>query len=210
MVYMLCPISSGTLWNSKKSRTDEIHANSTPVEEGQTPLNLSGKDLEGAKLHFDCTNPQRYRMKFVGNTTKMLCVLGRLKETKDQGLQFLQTTSFRIMAYVTIPGDCSHRLDSSERRSRNFREASSTKASTLGHVEEATRTAAAAARFQHRRSKTLDTGRLGEARPKCNTTQHITETDQAVGNRMPSVSKMEVDTHLGDKVCTESFFKPGY
>ena len=27
----------------------------------------------------------------------------------------------------------------------------------------------------------------------------ITETDQAPGNRMPSTSKMEVDTHLGDK-----------
>ena len=36
--------------------------------------------------------------------------------------------------------------------------------------------------------------------------KHITETDQALENRMQPISKMGVDTHLGDKeVSTDAF-----
>ena len=38
--------------------------------------------------------------------------------------------------------------------------------------------------------------------------KHITEADQVLGNRMQSISKMDVDTHLGDKeVSTDAFSK---
>ena len=36
--------------------------------------------------------------------------------------------------------------------------------------------------------------------------KHNTDTDQALGNSMQSISKMDVDTHLGDReVSTDAF-----
>ena len=37
----------------------------------------------------------------------------------------------------------------------------------------------------------------------------VTETDQAPGNRMRSISKMDVDTHLGDKEVSTNAFSNG-
>ena len=70
----------------------------------------------------------------------------------------------------------------------------------------AARTAAAAAHFQHRRNKTLETIDLGSHAEMQDNSKHITEADQAPGNILHSISKKDVDTHLGDKeVSTDAF-----
>ena len=97
------------------------------------------------------------------------------------------------MAYATIPGDCIDRVTAQNGHKVIFERLATPKPApkvTLKRIKPAAaRTASAAAHFQHRRHKTLEA-----------------EGDQTLGNRMQSISKMDVDTHLGDKeVSTDAF-----
>ena len=148
-----------------------------------TPLNPWGNVPEEEKPHFDCTVLQKvpHETRWKRNQDAVYWV--RLSTAQDQRLQLWQTKSFAIMAYATIPRDCIDRVTAENRGSSNFREACNTKSQRpkvkveeeLAKPATAARTAAAAAHFQHRRNKTLETKRPGKTKQNCKTTRETSQ-----------------------------------
>ena len=77
-----------------------------------TPLNPFGNDPEEEEPHFDCTVPQKVHHQTYWKRNQDAEYWIKLSRAQDQGLQFLQTESFAIITYVTVPGDCIDRVTS--------------------------------------------------------------------------------------------------
>ena len=173
-----------------------------------TPLNPFGKDPEEEeKSHFDYKVRQKvlYETRWKQNQDAVYGV--RLSAAHDQGLQLWQTKSCAIMAYATIRGD---RIDfvTAQNGDRLIFE----RLATPRNAPKVTLKRNWRSQQQQPISFT-DVTRLWKQRTTWESqaevqddSKNITETDQAPGNRMQSISKMDVDTHLGDKeVSTDAF-----
>ena len=157
-----------------------------------TPLNPFGKDAEEEKPHSDYTVPRKapYETKWTSNQNAVYWA--GLKEAQDQGFEFWQTTSFAIMTYFTIPGDCIDRVTPQDGDRELFETACDTKAHTQGHVEAelakpaaATAAASAAAHFTHRRTQYLETesnmGKQGRSARRLETHRRSGPSHQETG-----------------------------
>ena len=163
-----------------------------------TPLTPFGKDPKKNKPSVPQKVPYETRWKYNQDAENWV----RLSKAQDRGLQFWQKKSIAIMAYATIPGDCIDRVIAQNGDRVIFERL----ATPLKRPAAAARTAAAAAR-SNRRNKLWKQRTIWESQAEVqDDSKHITETDQAPGNRMQSISKTFVDTHLGDKeVSTDAF-----
>ena len=146
-------------------------------------------------------------MKLVGNKTRDV----RLSESHDQGLQLWQTKTFAIMAYATIPGDCIDFVTAQNGDRLIFERLATPRPAPKVTLKRNWRS-----QQQQQPQQPIsftDVTRLWKQRTTWESqaevqddSKHITETDQVLGNRMPSISKMDVDTYFGDKeINTDAF-----
>ena len=172
-----------------------------------TPLNPFGKDLEEDKPHFDYTVPQKvpYETRWKHNKDAVCWV--RLSKAQDQGLQFWQTKSCAIMTHATTPGDCVHRVTCQNGDRENFEKLETPRPAPKVTLKKNWQSQQQQQEQQPQQpTSNTDVTRLWKQRTTWESqagvqddSKHITETDQAPGNRMQSSSQMDVDTHLGDK-----------
>ena len=179
-----------------------------------TPLNSFGKDPEEEKPHCYYAVPQKVPYEIFRKHNQNAVNWVRLSKAQDQGLEIWQTKSFAIMTYATIPGDCIDCVTAQNGDWVIFQRLATPRLAPKFTLKENWESQ----KQQHEQQPQqpiphTDVPRLWKQKTTWETqaevqddSKHITETDLPEGNWMLTTSKVDWDTHLGDKkVSTNAF-----